>query len=89
MTLLRERMAEDLRIRNYSPRTVECYVSMMARFAREFEKPPGQLGPAEIRAFCDRMPIAAEPRLRSTDPIRKKSRAARRRCRAPRATSSG
>ena len=51
MTLLRERMAEDLRIRNYSPRTVECYVSMMARFTREFGKPPGQLGPAEIRAF--------------------------------------
>lgn len=51
MMLLRERMAEDLRIRNYSPRTVECYVSMMARFAKEFEKPPGQLGPTEIRAF--------------------------------------
>ncbi len=51
MTLLRERMAEDLRIRNYSPRTVECYVSMMARFTRAFAKPPGQLGPAEIRAF--------------------------------------
>lgn len=55
MTLLRERMAQDLRIRNYSPRTVECYVSMMARFAREFEKPPGQLGPAEIRAFQVRL----------------------------------
>lgn len=55
MTLLRERMAEDLRIRNYSPSTVECYVSMMARFAREFGKPPGQLGPAEIRAFQVRL----------------------------------
>ena len=55
MTLLRERMAEDLRIRNYSPRTVECYVSMMARFAREFGKPPGRLGPAEIRAFQVRL----------------------------------
>jgi integrase/recombinase XerD len=55
MTLLRERMAEDLRIRNYSPRTVECYVSMMARFAREFAKPPGQLGPEEIRAFQVRL----------------------------------
>lgn len=51
MTLLRERMAEDLRIRNYSPRTIETYVSMMARFTGEFGKPPGQLGPAEIRAF--------------------------------------
>ena len=55
MTLLRERMAEDLRIRNYSPRTVECYVSLMARFAREFAKPPGQLGPEEIRAFQVRL----------------------------------
>lgn len=55
MTMLRERMAEDLRIRNYSPRTVECYVSMMARFTREFEKPPGQLGPAEIRTFQVRL----------------------------------
>ncbi|MFO1054932.1 MAG: phage integrase N-terminal SAM-like domain-containing protein [Planctomycetota bacterium] len=55
MTLLRERMAEDLRIRNYSPRTVECYVSMMARFSREFGKPPGQLGSQEIRAFQVRM----------------------------------
>lgn len=55
MTLLRERMAEDLRIRNYSPRTVECYVSMMARFTREFGKPPAQLGPDEIRTFQLRM----------------------------------
>jgi integrase/recombinase XerD len=55
MTLLRERMAEDLRIRNYSPRTVECYVYMMARFTREFGKPPGQLGPEEIRTFQLRM----------------------------------
>ena len=55
MTLLRERMAEDLRIRNYSPRTVECYVAMVARFAREFGKPPGQLGTSEIRAFQVRL----------------------------------
>jgi integrase/recombinase XerD len=55
MTLLRERMAEDLRIRNYSPRTVGCYVSMMARFTREFGKPPAQLGPDEIRTFQLRM----------------------------------
>lgn len=55
MTLLRERMAEDMRIHNYSPRTVECYVSMMARFTREFGKPPAQLGPEEIRKFQLRM----------------------------------
>lgn len=55
MTLLRERMAEDLRIRNYSPRTIETYVSMMVRFTGEFGKPPGQLGPDEIRTFQVRM----------------------------------
>ena len=55
MTLLRERMAEDLRIRNYSPRTIETYVSMVARFARACDRPPGQLGPADIRAFQVRM----------------------------------
>jgi integrase/recombinase XerD len=55
MTLLREWMAEDLRIRNYSPKTVECYVSMVARFAREFEKPPVQFGPDDIRAFQVRL----------------------------------
>ncbi len=61
MALLRERMAEDLRIRNYSPRTIETYVSMVARFARAFDRPPGQLGPAEIDAglgFRDAMEAA-------------------------------
>ena len=55
MTLLRERMADDMRIRNYSPRTVACYVMMMERFTKEFGKPPGQLGPDEIRTFQVRM----------------------------------
>lgn len=55
MALLRDRMAEDLRIRNYSPRTIETYVSMMQRFAHQFDKPPSQLGLAEIRAFQVRL----------------------------------
>ena len=32
MTLLRQRMIEDLGIRNYSPRTVDIYVSLVARY---------------------------------------------------------
>ena len=51
MTLLRERMAEDLRIRNYSPRTVECYVSMMARFTREFGN---GIGSGNLHRIIDR-----------------------------------
>ena len=51
MTLLRQRMLEDLRIRNYAPSTVECYVRSVAEFARHFNKPPDQLGPEEIRSW--------------------------------------
>jgi len=51
MSPLRERMIEDLRIRNYSPRTVRCYVSMVARFATQFAKSPAHLGAEEVRQF--------------------------------------
>jgi integrase/recombinase XerD len=51
MTLLRQRMLEDLRIRNYAPTTVDCYVLSVADFAKHFNKPPDQLGPEEIRSW--------------------------------------
>ena len=51
MTLLRQRMLQDLRIRNYSLRTQEIYVYAVARFARHFGKSPGLLGLEEIRAY--------------------------------------
>jgi len=51
MTTLRQRMLEDLRIRNYAPTTVACYIRSVAEFARHFNKPPDQLGPEEIRAW--------------------------------------
>jgi integrase/recombinase XerD len=51
MTALRQRMLEDLRIRNYAPTTVECYIRSVAEFARHFNKPPDQLGPEEIRSW--------------------------------------
>lgn len=44
-------MLEDLRIRNYAPTTVECYIRSVAGFARHFHQPPDQLGVEEIRAF--------------------------------------
>src|ERR1700680_4098875 len=51
MTTLRQRMLEDLRIRNYAPTTVECYIRSVAEFAKHFKKPPDQLGPEEVRCW--------------------------------------
>ena len=51
MTTLRQRMLEDLRIRNYAPTTVRCYIRAVAEFAQHFNKPPDQLGPEEIRSW--------------------------------------
>jgi integrase/recombinase XerD len=51
MTSLRQRMLEDLRIRNYAPTTVTCYVRAVAEFAKHFNKSPDELGPEEIRKW--------------------------------------
>ncbi len=51
MSTLRQRMLEDLSIRNYAPTTVSCYIRSVAKFAQHFNKPPDQLGPEEIREW--------------------------------------
>src|SRR5262245_13925673 len=51
MTPLRQRFLDDLRLRNYAPRTIESYVAAVAHFARHFGRSPDQLGPKELRAF--------------------------------------
>ena len=51
MTSLRQRMLEDLRIRNYAPSTVTCYVRAVAQFAKHFNQSPDHLGPEEIRSW--------------------------------------
>lgn len=51
MTPLRQRFVEDLRLRNYSPRTIQAYVAGVARFAKHFGRSPDLLGAEEVRTF--------------------------------------
>jgi integrase/recombinase XerD len=51
MTPLRQRMLEDLRVRNYAERTLGIYVEQVARFAKHFGKSPEQVGGEEIRGY--------------------------------------
>src|SRR5439155_8919016 len=49
MTLLRQRMLEDMQVRNLSSHTQRAYTENVARFARYFHRSPAELGPDEIR----------------------------------------
>jgi integrase/recombinase XerD len=51
MSALRQRMIQDMQIRNLSPRTVECYVYHVRCFAKHFGRSPEQLGPEEVRQY--------------------------------------
>ena len=51
MTTLRQRMIDDLKIRNRSARTIKAYIACVANFARHFGKSPELLGPEEIRQY--------------------------------------
>jgi integrase/recombinase XerD len=48
---LRQRMIEDMRVRNFAPNTQDSYLCQVSLFARHFGKSPEQLGPEEIRAY--------------------------------------
>ena len=49
MTPLRQRMTEDMRLRNLGLHTQRAYLQYVAQFAGHFHKSPEMLGAAEIR----------------------------------------
>ena len=51
MTPLRQRLVDDLRLRNYSPRTIEAYTAGVARLAKHFHRSPDQLDVEHLREF--------------------------------------
>jgi len=51
MTPLRQRMIEDMQVRNLSPHTQDSYVRQVAQFARHFDRSPEELGPVDIRSY--------------------------------------
>ena len=51
MTILRQRMTEDMRIRNLSSHTQASYLQQVSQFARYFGKSPDKLDAEDIRAY--------------------------------------
>src|SRR5271156_2734821 len=51
MTPIRQRMIEDMQVRNLAPHTQSAYLQYVSQFACHFRKSPELLGPTEIRAF--------------------------------------
>jgi integrase/recombinase XerD len=48
---LRQRMIEDMTIRNLAPATQRCYIHAVAKFSRYFRRSPDHLGVEEVRAY--------------------------------------
>jgi integrase len=51
MTILRERMLQDMQLRGFSERTQECYLRSVRLLAQHFKKPPDQITEEELRNY--------------------------------------
>jgi integrase/recombinase XerD len=51
MGILRDRMIEEMKLRNFSPATQESYVYAVSRLAKYHKKSPDLLSKEDIRAF--------------------------------------
>ena len=51
MGILRDRMIEEMKLRNFSPATQKSYVYAVSRLARYHNKSPDLLSKEDIRAF--------------------------------------
>jgi site-specific recombinase XerD len=64
MSPLRQRMIEDMQVRNLSLHTQRAYIDQVSRFARYFGRSPATLGSEDIRTY--QIHLANERRLASS-----------------------
>ena len=57
MGVLRDRMIEEMKLRNFSTATQESYVYAVSRLAKYHHKSPDQLSKEDIRAFLVHLTI--------------------------------
>jgi len=55
MTPLRQRMLQDMQMRNLSPHTQEAYVRAVAKLAGYYRTSPDRIDPEQVRAFLVRL----------------------------------
>jgi site-specific recombinase XerD len=48
---LRDAMQRDMELKNFSPKTMRCYLYWMSRYALHYRKPPDELADRDIKAF--------------------------------------
>jgi len=58
---LRQRMIDDMTVRNFASNTMLCYLKQVSYFAQHFGRSPERLGPEEIRTY--QIYLAKERRL--------------------------
>lgn len=51
MTVLRQRMIEDMQLRGLSPKTQEAYIGVVKQFAEHFHKSPDLISDEELRQY--------------------------------------
>ena len=51
MGILRDRMIEEMKLRNFSAATQKSYLYTVTRLAKYYRRPPDQLDREEIRSF--------------------------------------
>src|SRR5512147_2609321 len=51
VTMLRQRMIEDMQLRGLAPRTQEAYVAAVEQLAKHYHRPPDEISEEELRQY--------------------------------------